>query len=133
MTSNTLMIGHERANGVIFNNKFYPYKINTLDDLSSIIRKNTRLYIRGICSVVTVSGIKNSGSSFVTGKLNGQVVTLLYSSTPAQTLASDYQILSTPQVNVGLLFDRETPLVITKSAQHESYVVTLVYAEVDDV
>lgn len=132
MTVNTNLVLHERANGVILNNRFYPYKTQLFDTTGQSLtpRPNTRLFVKDVFVSVTNVGIQAIRSINLLSTLNGQSRNVLICHCPAMTQATDIWgfMANTP---VNILFDREAPLTHTQNST--SAYIMVRYAEIDDV
>lgn len=121
---------HERANGVVVNNKFYPYKYYQTATTTFVPRKNTRVYVKQISFTGVQEGVIARKTCLAVGTVHGESENFFYKILPAQTVASDFSLLS-ETVPVGIFFDRETPIAFSGTPSVHRFVMT--YAEVDEV
>lgn len=129
MTSNTQLVLHERANGVICNNKFYPYlTYRASDDIPA--KKNVRYFVKAVVVSLISEGICATDYVQVTGKINGVTCYLVHTRIAAQTQAVDFASVNST-VPLGVLLDRECPIDLILGTSNGRVVV--VYAEIDDV
>jgi len=127
MTTNTIMVIHERANGVFYNGKFYPYKTSLVDVPS---KRNLRYYVKSILITVVSEGITAWGVSHVQGYQDSELRYLAYVQVPALTQATDYvSIVGT--FSPCILLDIGSAIDYTAMGSHCA--VVIVYAEIDDV
>lgn len=106
MTVITNLVLHERANGVVLNNRFYPYKIAYLstDGETITVKKNTRLFVKSIGLSCSIAGIQAALTMNISGTLSGDTCRLCYEGFPAMTQAADFATKSL-DIQLGILLD----------------------------
>lgn len=132
MTVISDIVLHERANGVVWNNKFYPYKVRAANVTTSILnyKKGVRFYIRELTLSGTMAGVKGGNTNYAQGSYLGDALILNRITLPAMTQATDYAFVS-QTVEPHVLLDRETGIIHDLGLDNGNYVI--VWAEIDDV
>jgi len=134
MTSRTQMVLHERVNGVMYGNKFYPFKIANFtvsgEKLTPV--STVRYYLHSVSMTISNGGVHGASSIEISGFIQEVSQILAQVHIPALTQATDFSVTS-KDVRLGILLDLGKSVEVSIPVADTIARATVVYAEIDDV